>query len=57
MAGKVIHISDDLHEEVKKFCDQRDMKMTPWVTDALQISMQVMKENEAEERKKGLDKR
>jgi predicted DNA-binding protein len=35
--GKVVHISDEMHERLKKFCEKYDASMRECVEEALEL--------------------
>lgn len=37
--GKVVHISDGLHERLRRFCQSHDMTMKEWVEKTLTIAL------------------
>lgn len=40
MAGKVIHVSDDLHSRIKSYCDACSLNMTKWAAYTLDQAIQ-----------------
>ena len=37
--SKVVHVSDDLHLELKKFCKERGLRMSEWVMNLVKTAM------------------
>jgi antitoxin component of RelBE/YafQ-DinJ toxin-antitoxin module len=35
MTSKVVHISDETHERAKKFCKERNIRMSDWVNSLI----------------------
>lgn len=40
MPGKVFHVSDDVHEAVKAWCEAKDLRPKLWVEDVLKAALQ-----------------
>jgi hypothetical protein len=36
MAGKVIHISDELHNKIREYCNKRDIPASQWARRVLE---------------------
>jgi len=37
--GKVIHISDELHRRIGRFCKKENVSQTAWVDDVLKVGL------------------